>query len=164
MTTRLSTLLALALLAACDEQGDEIQPGDPDYVRDPALDRDVVSAHGGTSSHNEGANCMQCHQQFGPGPGRFAVAGTVRDPDGAPLPDAAVELWTAPNGQGELVLRVEADARGNFFTTEDVDLTAAPAFPFVIAPGGDATNFMPFPTSSGACNVCHAGAAPVHVP
>lgn len=164
MTLRIPALLALALFAACDEPDDAVPPGDPDYVRDPALDRELVSAHGDTRSHNEGQNCMECHQQFGPGPGRFSVAGTVFDEGGAPTPDATVELWTAPGGQGERVIRVEVDALGNFFTTEALDLAAAAAFPFVTADDGARTNLMPFPTSSGACNVCHAGTNPVDLP
>lgn len=162
---RLAPLLILALFAGCDDADDDAVPhGDPAYVRDPALDRELVSAHGGGSSHDEGSNCMECHQSRGPGPGRFSVAGTVFAADGAPSPDATVELWTAPGGQGELVLRVEADALGNFYTTEALDLASAPAFPFVVAAAGGGTNLMPFPTSSGACNVCHAGVNPVDLP
>lgn len=164
MAPRLAPLLALALLAACDEPEAEPAPGDPDYVRDPALDRELVSAHGGKTSHEAGANCMECHQEFGPGPGRFSVAGTVFAADGTPSPDAVVELWTGANGFGELVLRVEADALGNYFTTEELDLASAPAYPFVTAADGSRTNFMPFPTLSGACNVCHVGSNPVDLP
>lgn len=164
MAPRRISLLALALFVACDEPESDPLPGDPDFVRDPALDRELVSARGGTASHNAGSNCMECHQQFGPGPGRFTVAGTVLDPDGTPSPDAVVELWTGAGGNGELVLRLEADALGNFFTTEALDLTRAPAYPFVIAADGTRTNFMPFPTLSGACNLCHVGANPVDLP
>lgn len=166
MTLRLLPFLALVLLAGCDDPEDTPAPGDPDFVRDPALDREVVSAHGGMTSHYEGQNCMECHQEYGPGPGRFSVAGTVVHADGSLSADATVELWTAPGGQGELVIRVEADASGNFFTTEELDLTNAPAFPFVKAAGGGGANLMPFPTLSGACNVCHAasGSNPVDLP
>lgn len=93
---RLIPLLAVALFAGCDEPDDTPAPGDPAFVRDPALDREVVSAHGGMSSHNEGQNCMECHQEHGPGTGRFSVAGTVFGADGTPSADATVELWTAP--------------------------------------------------------------------
>lgn len=166
MMSRLILLLVLALLSACDDVDDAPAPGDPEFVRDPALDRALISARGGMTSHEEGENCMECHQEFGPGPGRFTVAGTVVGADGGPSPDAIVELWTAPGGQGELVIRVEADARGNFFTTEELELADAPAFPFVRAAEGDGANLMPFPTRSGACNVCHAGTGsnPVDLP
>ena len=87
------------------------------------------------------------------------------DSDGSPSPDATVELWTMPGGQGDLVLRIEADALGNFYTTAPLDLAGAPAFPFVRSADGMSANLMPFPTSSGACNVCHAagGSNPVDV-
>jgi hypothetical protein len=167
MTLRLIPILALALLAGCDDPDDDAPvPGDPEFVRDPALDREVVSAHGGMTSHESGKNCMECHQKLGPGPGLFSVAGTVVRLDGSPSADATVELWTAPGGTGDLVLRVEADALGNFFTTEALDLASAPAFPFVKSADGVNANLMPFPTSSGACNVCHAGTGsnPVDLP
>lgn len=154
-------LLSVLLLAACDRD-EPIPPGDPEFVRDPALDVELVSAPGGTTSHNEGQNCMECHQAKGPAPGRFSVAGTVFDGDGTPSPDAVVELWTEPAGQGELLLRVEADALGNFYTTAaELVLTERPAFPYVRAEDGVRANLMPFPTMSGACNVCHSGSNPV---
>ncbi len=166
MTIRRIAILTLALLAGCDDPDDSPAPGDPEFVREPALDRELVSAHGGETSHNGGQNCMECHQRFGPGPGRFSVAGSVVAADGSPGADATVELWTAPGGQGELVIRVEADALGNFFTTEALELADAPAFPFIRDAAGAGVNLMPFPTSSGACNVCHAGAGsnPVDLP
>lgn len=156
--------LAALLLTGCDDPAPEPALGDPEYVRDPALNRELVSARGGASSHYEGDNCMACHQAHGPGPGLFSVAGTVFGADGAPSPDATVELWTAPGGQGELVLRVEADALGNFYTTAALALADAPAFPFVRDADGIGANLMPFPTRSGACNVCHAGSNPVDLP
>lgn len=164
MSYRLRSCLALALLAGCDDPDVAPAPGDPEYVRDPALDRDLVSAHGGASSHNEGQNCMECHQANGPGPGKFSVAGTVFGADGTPSADATVELWSAPGGQGELVIHVEADALGNFYTTETLDLSDAPAFPFVTSADGVGVNLMPFPTRSGACNVCHVGTNLVDLP
>ena len=58
MTSRI--LLAALLLAACDDDAEPFT-GDPDYVRDPALDVELVSARGDARSHNVGQNCMQCH-------------------------------------------------------------------------------------------------------
>lgn len=161
--------LSLSLASGCDEgpEGEvEVPIGDPDYPRDPALDVALTSRHGGDEGHRAGENCMACHQAHGPGPGRFSVAGTVYGADGAPSPDATVELWTEPAGQGELVLAVEADASGNFYTTAEIDLAEVPRFPFVRAADGVGANLMPFPTRSGACNVCHAGGSinPVDLP
>lgn len=155
---------AAALGLACDadpegegESAGEPAIGDPDYDRDPSLDVELVSEHGGQSSHSAGENCVQCHQALGPGPGRFTVAGTVYEADGSPSPDATVELWTKGAGMGELIVAVEADANGNFFTTEPIDFFAGAAYPFVRAADGVRTTQMPFPTKSGACNICHAG-------
>jgi mono/diheme cytochrome c family protein len=156
-------IVALAL-AGCDEGDAGPFLGDPDYERDPALDVELISGRGGATSHNVGQNCMQCHQANGPGPGLFTVAGTLYDVDGAPHPDGVVELRTAPMGSGELVLRVEADANGNFYSTEALPLPDMPLFPWVLSDDGARTSFMPFPTRSAACNVCHAGGAVVRLP
>jgi hypothetical protein len=168
MRSRVSSSITVAALVfeaalglACDDDhGDSEAPviGDPEYPRDPALDVPLVSANGGQSSHNEGENCVQCHQSHGPGRGLFTVAGTVYEGEGEVSPDATVELWTGLGGTGELRLRIEADARGNFFTTESINFFGDdPLYPFVTAKDGDRVNFMPFPTDSGACNICHVG-------
>lgn len=47
-------LLPLALLLGCDPADDMPVPGDPDFERDPALDIELVSAHGGDASHYDG--------------------------------------------------------------------------------------------------------------
>ena len=156
--------LALAALA-CDEP-DEAEPflGDDDYVRDPALDVELVSAHGDALSHNVGDNCMRCHQAKGPGRGRFSVAGTLIDADGAPHPDGVVELRTAPAGAGDLVARIEVDGLGNFYTTQALPLPDSALFPAVYSSDGARPGAMPFPTTSAACNVCHAGAAGGRLP
>lgn len=161
-----SFALALALPlapAACssDDDGDRpggatapaaVAPGDPRFVRDPALDVELVSRRGAANSHEEGANCMQCHQAYGPGPGRFTVAGTAYDEGGAPRPDAALSLADAA---GNVVLRVEADARGNFYSTAPLPLPETELFPSVASGDATAAAAMPFGTLSGACNVCH---------
>lgn len=156
-------LLAGLCLLACDSDAEPFI-GDPDYVRDPALDVNLRSSHGEAISHNIGQNCMQCHQAHGPGPGRFSVAGTLHDADGSPLPDGTLELRSAPDGNGELVLSIEADALGNFYATDVLPLAETPLFPTVYGADGVGKNFMPFPTRSGACNVCHVGSAVVRIP
>lgn len=156
-------LLALVAPVACDP-GDEPILGDADYVRDPALDISLRSAHGEARSHAQGDNCMACHQPNGPGPGLFTAAGTLYDISGDPLPDGAVELRTAPDGNGDLVARIEVDGLGNFFTTDELPLPDTALFPTVYSPDGAARNYMPFPTASAACNVCHVGGFVVRVP
>lgn len=158
-------LLAALCVIACDgDDGAEPFIGDDDYVRDPALDVELRSAHGDAISHNLGQNCMQCHQAHGPGRGRFTVAGTLQSEGGEPLPDGTLELRSAPDGNGDLVLRVEADGLGNFYSTDPLPLPDTPLFPTVYGPDGLGKNFMPFPTRSGACNVCHVGSAAIRVP
>jgi len=149
--------------AACDvdepeDLVDEPVIGDEDYERDASLNIELVSEAAGDSSHNAGENCMHCHQPRGPGPGLFTSAGTVYNSDGTLSAGATVELWTGFGGSGELRVAVEADSRGNFFTTEPVEFFGDEAlFPFVRAADGERTTLMPFPTRSGACNVCHVG-------
>jgi hypothetical protein len=79
------------------------------------------------------------------------------------LPVGNVELRTAPNGQGELVHSLDIDGNGNFFTTEELPFPESALFPFVKGPGAAGTGFMPFPTISGTCNVCHVGGQRVRV-
>ncbi|MCR9165388.1 MAG: hypothetical protein ACE37F_35215 [Nannocystaceae bacterium] len=158
---RILVLSTLVLAAACDEDVDAespaLEPGDPDFERDPALDVENVSAADETRSHNAGLNCMRCHQALGPGVGQFTVAGTIYGPDGEPASDAMLELRTAPAGGGELVASVEADAYGNVFSTEPLPLPEQPLFVRLESSGGVLAAAMPFPISSGACNHCHAG-------
>lgn len=153
--------LVTALLAGCDDGDDGPFIGDPDYVRDPALDVELISRNGDTRSHNIGQNCMECHQSRGPGPGRFTAAGTLYDADGAPHVDGAVELR---NGEGKVVLRIAADSSGNFYTTEPLPLPDTPLFPTAYSSDNERSRSMPFPTRSAACNVCHAGGQVIQLP
>lgn len=160
-------LLVLSAVFGCgsadEEPADEFLPGDPRFVRDPALDIENISAQGEARSHNMGLNCMTCHQAHGPGKGRFTTAGTLFDASGVPLPGGSIELRSAPNGQGDLVLAIDIDSNGNFFTTAALPFPDKGLFPFIKGPNGSGTSFMPFPTISGACNVCHVGAQHLHV-
>jgi len=149
---------------ADEDPEDEILPGDPRFVRDPALDVENVSIAGEARSHNMGQNCMNCHQAHGPGKGQFTAAGTFYDPTtGKPLPGGSVELRSAPNGQGDLIFAIDVDNNGNFFTTSELPFPESALFPYLRGPGGQGTAFMPFPTLSGACNVCHVGKQQLHV-
>ena len=166
MRTASNSLAALLLLLApaCDDADDPVVLGDPEYVRDPALDVPLVSARGEALSHNIGQNCMACHQQHGPGPGRFTAAGTLHGADGTPYADGAIELRTGAAGTGALVRRIEADSNGNFYTTETLPLPDSALFPAIYDRAGALRNYMPFPTSSAACNVCHVGSAVIVIP
>lgn len=155
------------LFSACqtdDEADGTPEIGDPDYERDPALDVELTSQAGGTSSHKAGENCMHCHQVYGPGPGLFTAAGTAFTPGGTPQTGGTLELRTGPAGSGDLVLSVPVDANGNFYTTAALPLPDQQLFPTVLSPDGERYNAMPFPTASAACNMCHTGGARIVTP
>lgn len=150
-----------ALLAGCGGTEEslapgEVLPGDPRFERDVALDVDNVAKTGEKRSHNMGLNCMKCHQDHGPGKGLFSVAGTVYGPDDTPfLLGGTVELRTMAAGGGSVVLSVQVNSLGNFFTTEKAPFPDAFLYVVVKSADGSLTSEMPFTTSSGACNVCH---------
>ena len=161
-----ATALALVLGAAsglgCGGQDNtssgtptEVLPGDPSFVRDPALDVENVSAAGSTKSHHMGDSCTTCHQAKGPGKGRFTLAGTLYDANGVRVSGGKVTLSAAPGGQA--LHTIDVDAFGNFYTTRDVGLEKASLFVAVEAADGSKRAPMPFPTLSGACNHCHTG-------
>ncbi len=154
------------------------------FERDPALDAVELISSLGTSSHEAGSNCMACHGPNGDGPGAFQVAATVwkgahdhghtdhgdtdhEDTDAGgehdiipsdplePLAGATVQLRTGPFGTGDLLLEVVTDDAGNFYSTGAVDWFSTAVFPTVLGIGGEHSLGMPFPTGSGACNVCH---------
>ncbi len=147
---------ALALVFTSCTDSAELLPGDPNFNRDPALDINNRSASGESRSHNMGENCMMCHQQLGPGIGKFTLASTIYDSKGVPAVNATLELYDKPPAAGgTLVKRLQGDALGNVFTTDPLPFPDAPLFPVVISANGVERNAMPFPTISGACNQCH---------
>ena len=144
--------LALAMIAGC---ATDLEPGDPAFDRDPSLDVANTSAPGERRSHNLGLNCMRCHQQYGPGQGRFTIGLTVRGPRGIE-PNPILRLYDAPvDAGGNLVAEVLGDALGNVFTTEPMPFPELALFPVVSSADGALRNHMPFPVASGACNLCH---------
>jgi hypothetical protein len=162
-TTRTALLLALAagLSTACGSDDDDGAPTPPTVQRAPELDAVSLKSQRGASSHEAGSNCMACHGPNGTAPGRFTVAGTAVNSRRQPNPDATITLSTAPNGAGTLVLTLDADASGNFYTTEAVPLLQQQLYPRVTSITTASVNYMPFPSMSGACNVCHVGSNPV---
>jgi cytochrome c551/c552 len=120
--------------------------------RKPELDAVSLRSAPEKASHFEGKNCMECHGPNGNGPGLFKVAGTVLTAQGKPNASATVELRTA-NQNGEVVLSLPTDKNGNFYSTEAIDLETVKRWVFV--KGSSGNNGMPFPTQSGACNLCH---------
>jgi uncharacterized repeat protein (TIGR04052 family) len=111
----------------------------PDYTRDAELEVSDVSTARGTRSHppddaRYGANCTSCHEDGGPGPGRYAVAGTIWAPgDGVYTEGGVVQIGTGvANRFGPTVhpiadkirnfqplFELPIDGYGQFFATAD---------------------------------------------
>lgn len=119
-----------------------------------------ISQPGG-HSHNAGENCMNCHSSGGEGKGWFVAAGTVYNGSlSATYPNTVVNLYTQPNGGGDLKATLYGDSRGNFFTTAGIDFSAG-LYPAVTGTTG-ITDYMTQPITQGACNSCH-GVSQIHI-
>lgn len=112
-----------------------------------------ISKAGGDDSHNMGMNCMQCHTSGGEGEGCFIAAGTVYNQSfNATLSSGNVKFYTGPNGSGNLVKTIAIDSKGNFHTTEAVDVSNL--YPAITGPNGT-TQYMSSKPGTGSCNSCH---------
>lgn len=112
-----------------------------------------ISSNYDNKSHNIGENCMNCHVNGGSGAGWFNLAGTIYDSTKTrTYPNIAIQLYTGRNGTGELVKTIEVDAKGNFFTTENIDYGQGL---YVSAQGDLIAKYMFSPITNGACNSCH---------
>ncbi len=112
-----------------------------------------ISMYGGDDSHNMGQNCMECHKSGGEGEGWFNIAGTVYDTALiATLKNTTIKLYTEANGGGQLKYTFEGDAKGNFYSTDDINFGDG-LFPSVQGPTG--TQYMSTSVKTGACNSCH---------
>jgi hypothetical protein len=159
-------------------------PGDPNFERSPTLNVENISEHGDTRSHTRSKNCQTCHQEQGPGKGIFTISGTLLDEKHRPYPNAILELyesvqapgggpvqWGGPVEVVNLLMKVEVDANGNFYTTESLpDLFPnEPLYPrFVKADGtplfketGSAEATMGGGVTVGGCNFCHNDTFPI---
>ncbi|MET0341345.1 MAG: MbnP family copper-binding protein [Polyangiales bacterium] len=149
---------------------------DPSYQRPAGLDIQNVSVAGGTRSHpvgdpRHGANCMRCHQEQGPGVGKFTAAGTLLDAAGKPAVGTKIEVFSADfAGRGKfenLVAKavLDVDANGNFFTTAPVGIeSGGEVGARVLGADGTPLLTMPFMQLTAACNNCHAGSARLMLP
>jgi len=100
-------------------------------------------------------NCMDCHSpNGGASAGCFRIGGTAFDsiPADSAVKNALVKLYTQPNGGGDLVVTLQVDKSGNFYTTSPVSF-ANGLYPAIISSAG--TRYMPNAAVTGACNSCH---------
>ncbi|MCJ7618580.1 MAG: hypothetical protein MUO43_18820 [Desulfobacterales bacterium] len=112
-----------------------------------------ISTFNSDESHKVGQNCMECHVAGNAGEVWFSVAGTVYDSTlSSTYPNVLVYLYTGPKGTGTLEATIEVDGLGNFYTTEQIDLSDG-LFPTVIGNIGS-TNMLGTITN-GQCNLCH---------
>ena len=108
-----------------------------------------------SESHNAGKDCMTCHKTGGSGKGVFTVAGTVYNAaKTAVYPNATVKLYTEAKGSGTLLQTIEVDARGNFYSTANVNFGTG-IFATVTNSAGTVSK-MDTPITAGNCNSCHS--------
>jgi hypothetical protein len=144
MKTRILSILTAAFMAlpaiqSCEKEENENET--------------KISSYGSNESHHAGDNCMSCHISGGSGEGWFTIAGTVYDDTkSATYPNATVRLYSGPDGTGNLEATVEADQKGNFYTTESIDFGVGL---YVLVEGDELTNYMNSIVNSGECNSCH---------
>jgi hypothetical protein len=148
MTKRCALVGAAVLALSCGPKTETEKP------RAAELDGVKLTSSAEKKSHFAGQNCMTCHSANGNGPGLFQVAGTLYTSQGAINPGGTIELRSAPRQGGELIVSLQADLDGNFYSTDAVGLENVRRF--VVVKGARETVEMPFPTESGACNLCHS--------
>ena len=113
-----------------------------------------ISKTNGHESHNMGENCMNCHKSGGEGKGCFLAAGTVYNNAGTSIfANATIRLYSQPNGAGSVVATIQGDAKGNFYTTDNIDFGNG-LYPSVTNSSGQ-TSYMSSTISTGACSSCH---------
>ena len=106
---------------------------------------------------------MQCHQQRGGGRGIYTLAGSLFNSDGTPAANGKVTLY-ADGAKTQAVASVDADGLGNFYTTSTLPFPNQALFVKIESADGQKSKSMPFPTLSGACNVCHTGGSKLKLP
>jgi hypothetical protein len=114
-----------------------------------------VSSFNSNESKKMVGDCMGCHSpNGGAGAGCFRVGGTAFDsiPADSSVQGSVVKLYTQPNGGGELVVTLQVDQSGNFYTTSPVSF-ANGLYAAIVSKTG--TRYMPTPVVTGSCNSCH---------
>ena len=137
-------LFSASIFTACDdEDGDEKK----------------ISYYDGKESHRAGEDCMNCHYNGGSGEYWFQIAGTVYDSTLTnTYPGATVKLYSEPSGGGELKNRIEVDAFGNFYSTEQIDFGNGL---YAVVEGDELSKSMLSAITTGRCNSCHGNSQDV---
>ena len=113
-----------------------------------------ISATDSKNSHHTGENCMKCHYSGGDGKGIFTVAGTVYNSQKTdPVQNPTIYLFSQPNGGGNLILELNGDLNGNFYTTQNINFLNG-LYPAVSRIGS--LKYMTGTVTSGACSSCHS--------
>lgn len=115
-------------------------------------DETKISSHNSSESHKVGDDCMKCHKSGGEGEGWFDLAGSVYNSAGnSVFSIATVKLYDGPIDEGNVINVVEVDAKGNFYTTEDIDFGEG----LYVSVMGNEEIPMNSKITTGACNSCH---------
>lgn len=115
------------------------------------------STIGGTRSHSDfrlGFICSDCHESGDQEP-VFTIAGSVFKSSDLtkPQPNVLIEFYADANGNGAPVDVIEVDAKGNFYTTAELNLTGL--YPAIRS--ATEKRMMPIVFAGGQCNRCHKG-------
>jgi len=110
----------------------------------------------GSSSHNFGQNCMNCHTSGGQGESTFTIAGSVYASDNSSADTSgtiSILVHTAAGGGGTLLKELPVDSSGNFYSTSAVT-TSGSYLGFKNSSTG-LTRYMSTVGTTGKCTSCH---------
>lgn len=115
----------------------------------------MISFNGEDKSHKHGENCMDCHSAGQSGEHEFQIAGSVYTDNGeSPVVNGLVKFYKEPKAEGKLVYAVEIDAKGNFFSTEGMQIEEG-VYPVIESTTGN-LYYMLTETGNGSCSSCHS--------
>ena len=134
-----AVLVLLLAMIRCEKEGDE---------------GIVESRRFSKESHHAGEDCMQCHDGNTAEAPRFTAAGTVYKPGGEKVAaNGKITLYTRSGAQGDVVIVIPVDARGNFYTNRPINWGNG-LYPVVDGFWG-ARTMMSSSITRGNCNSCH---------
>lgn len=151
-------VMAVLLTSACGGGGKSSNDGGDDGGSNGGGD-----SNGGVmpmTSHRAGEDCMSsgCHNVGNGSNTEFAVAGTIFRSGGGAQNNATVMGYLS--GSNTIVVEMDTDDSGNFYTTETIEGLSRGDGVFVqgvdfVVMGPNETRSMPAVLTSGSCGVCH---------